>query len=70
MHIYVNNVNLETISRIESDILNAYSQYVNKPVIKNMKLASDTKMVLGSQLKISGVWENETGEVGLLYKIV
>jgi hypothetical protein len=70
VHIYMNNVNLETISRIENEILNAYSNYVNKPLIKNLKLVDDVKLVQGSQLKISGIWENNMGEVGLSYKIM
>lgn len=69
IHISLSNVRHETIVRIEADILNAYTNYMNKPTIKTTKLA-DTKYGAETYLKITGVWENTNGEIGLSYKIL
>ncbi len=70
VHISVENVRIDTITRIELDILNAYSEYIGKPVIKNLRLANDVKLASCRQLKISGIWENNNGEIGLSYKLI
>jgi hypothetical protein len=69
IHIALNNTRHETVVRIETDILNAYSEYVNRPTIKTTKLA-DTKYGTETYLKISGVWENTNGEIGLSFKVL
>ncbi len=69
MHISLNNMRFDTVQRIETDILNAYAQYTGKPVIKNYKLATDPKLALNTSVKISGIWENDNGEIGLSYKL-
>jgi hypothetical protein len=72
MHISLNNIKYDTIHNIETVILDAYMEYTGKPVIKNYKLSND-KILLHSvsrpSVKISGVWENKNGEIGISYKL-
>ena len=70
IHISLNNIKYEIIQQIETNILNAYMAYIGKPVIKNYKLSNDIKIASYSSIKISGVWENNNGEIGISYKLV